>query len=229
MKRRILLAEDEINIRSMLKYNLEEEGFETVEAADGAIAKEKLSSEHFDLLLLDLMMPKFSGLEVLDYINTENLHLPIIILSAKDNASDRVEGLRKGADDYVTKPFNLEELLLRIEKLINRKTTSQETYSSVLNFGANSIDFESYEAMTTAGKIALTKTEVAILKLLHQRKNQVVSRKEILNSVYGFEVFPATRTIDNFIMSFRKYFEIDPKNPQYFVSVRGIGYKLVLT
>ncbi len=227
MKHRILLAEDEDNIRSMLKYNLQEEGFETVEAADGAITKQKLSEEHFDLLLLDLMMPKFSGLEVLDYINAENLHLPIIILSAKDNASDRIEGLRKGADDYVTKPFNLEELLLRIEKLINRKSSNQEVYSQTLSFGNNTINFESYEATTKHGLVSLTKTEVAILKLLYQRKNQVVSRKEILNSVYGFEVFPATRTIDNFIMSFRKYFEEDPKIPEFFISVRGIGYKFV--
>ncbi len=154
--------------------------------------------------------------------------MPILILSAKNSSADRVLGLKKGADDYLTKPFNLEELLLRIHKLINKnkklqdKTTVGDSYS----FGGNTLDFKGQEAIKNNGeKISLSKKETMLLKLLIENKNEVVPREKILQSVWGYNVYPTTRTIDNFILNFRKYFEEDSRNPKYFHSVRGVGYK----
>lgn len=221
---RILIAEDEKSIRDILKYNLESEGFEIDEAVDGLKAILALKNAHYDLLLLDLMMPNASGTDVLQFINSEQIKIATIILSAKDQAEDRIQGLKMGADDYVQKPFNLEELILRINKLLARSQSSSEV-QNFAKIGKYSINFDSFLAETSQGIIQLTKTELGILKMLIQRPNSVVSRKEILTAVYGFEIFPNTRTIDNFILAFRKYFEEDTKNPKHFISVRGVGYK----
>ena len=143
-------------------------------------------------------------------------------------AADRVLGLKKGADDYLTKPFNLEELLLRVEKLIqkNKKIQVKETVGDIYEFGGNKIDFKAQQAITRDGnKVDLSKKEAMLLKLLIENKNEVVTREKILQMVWGYNVYPTTRTIDNFILSFRKYFEADPRNPQHFHSVRGMGYK----
>ncbi len=225
---RILLVEDEASIRIMLQHNLEAEGYEVVCAPTGKTALQKLRLEHFDLMILDLMLPEISGLDILEIKHLENISVPTIIVSAKGSASERVAGLKMGAEDYVTKPFDLEELLLRIDKILARRTLDLNNNEDSITIGNNTIDFTSFEANTNQGVIQLTKTEAAILRLLHSRKNQVVSRKDILNSVYGFDVFPNTRTIDNFILAFRKYFEENPKEPKYFKSIRGIGYKLIL-
>jgi len=154
--------------------------------------------------------------------------VPILILSAKNSSSDRVLGLKKGADDYLTKPFNLEELLLRVHKLINKNKKLQERSSigDTYSFGENTIDFKAQEATSRNGdKIQLSKKETMLLKLLIENKNEVVPREKILQAVWGYNVYPTTRTIDNFILNFRKYFEQDSRNPRYFHSVRGVGYK----
>src|SRR5205814_9204584 len=153
--------------------------------------------------------------------------VPILILSARNSSADRVLGLKKGADDYLTKPFNLEELLLRVNKLIHKsKRISNEPVPDIYTFGKNTINFKSLECINKQGKkIILTKKEGMLLKLLIENKNEVVPREKILQAVWGYNVYPTTRTIDNFILNFRKYFEEDSRNPKYFHSVRGVGYK----
>jgi two-component system, OmpR family, alkaline phosphatase synthesis response regulator PhoP len=224
----ILLVEDEENLHETLKMNLELEGYEVTSAYDGATAMKAVQNEYFDLIILDVMIPEIDGISVTQNIRLTNDEVPILILSAKSTSSDKILGLKKGADDYMTKPFDLEELLLRIHKLISKskklqeKTTIGDTYS----FGGNNIDFKAQEAKTLRGKkIELSKKEVMLLKLLIENKNEVVPREKILQSVWGYNVYPTTRTIDNFILNFRKYFEEDSRNPRFFHSVRGVGYK----
>ena len=167
------------------------------------------------------------GLNVCENIRLINNEVPIIFLSAKNTPEDRIRGLKKGGDDYLTKPFHLEELLLRITKLVSRNKSKSENPNvlSDYQFGENSINFESYEAQGKNGKFNLTKKEAHLLKLLIENRGEVVSREKILQSVWGYSVYPSTRTIDNFILAFRKYFEEDPRNPSFFTSVRGVGYK----
>ena len=224
----ILLVEDEENLHDALKLNLELEGYEVSSAFDGAAALKIFQGEYFDLIILDVMLPEMDGIHVTETIRLKNTEVPILILSAKNNSADRVLGLKKGADDYLTKPFNLEELLLRVNKLIekNKKLQDKETIGNTYTFGKNEIDFKAQEASTCHGKkIQLSKKEVMLLKLLLENKNEVVPREKILQSVWGYNVYPTTRTIDNFILNFRKYFEEDSRNPKYFNSVRGVGYK----
>jgi two-component system alkaline phosphatase synthesis response regulator PhoP len=174
------------------------------------------------------MLPGVDGISVTETIRVQNNNVPILILSAKNASADRVLGLKKGADDYLTKPFNLEELLLRIQKLIekNKKMLEKDSLSDVYSFGKNTIDFKAQEATTKKGeRIQLSKKEAMLLKLLIENKNEVVTREKILQAVWGYNVYPTTRTIDNFVLSFRKYFEEDSRNPKYFHSVRGVGYK----
>ncbi len=225
---RILLVDDEENIREVVKLNLELDGYEVVTAADGKKAIQRFQEEHFDLLILDVMLPEIDGFSIAEQVRLSNLDVPIIMLTAKDSAQDRVTGLRRGADDYLTKPFNLEELLLRVQKLLYRKVKSSELTPEQFNFGENHINFVTFDVKSlNNGDFALTKKEAMLLKLLVDRKNEVVSRQQILQSVWGYDVFPSTRTIDNFILSFRKYFEQDPANPKHFLSIRGVGYKFI--
>lgn len=224
----ILLVEDEENLHEALRLNLELEGYEVTSAYDGVAAMKAIQNEYFDLIILDVMLPELDGFSVAQNIRLSNLEVPILILSAKDTSADRVMGLKKGADDYLTKPFNLEELLLRVHKLIQKNKRLQEKSSvgDTYSFGGHSIDFKAQEAKTAKGeKIQLSKKESMLLKLLIENKNEVVPREKILQSVWGYNVYPTTRTIDNFILNFRKYFEQDSRNPKYFHSVRGVGYK----
>ncbi|GLR16376.1 response regulator transcription factor [Portibacter lacus] len=225
MEKRILLVEDEITIQKVVKMNLELEGYEVIVSANGKDALELAKNQYFDLIVLDIMLPEVNGFEICEQVRLNNKEIGIIIVSAKDNAEDRVLGLKMGADDYLAKPFNLEELLLRVEKLISRRTKTERATSEVYQFGDNRINFSSYEAHGNGKDLVLTKKEAQLLQLLIERKNEAVSREQILKTVWGYDVFPATRTIDNFLLSFRKYFEKDPKNPEFFKSVRGIGYK----
>ncbi|HEY8388758.1 MAG TPA: response regulator transcription factor [Parasegetibacter sp.] len=227
-KASILLVEDEENLHDALRLNLELEGYEVTSAYNGTQALKAVQQEYFDLIIMDVMLPELDGISVTESIRIQHNDVPILILSAKSASSDKVQGLKKGADDYLTKPFNLEELFLRIEKLIdkNKKIQEKETISDTYSFGDNQIDFKAQEATTYKGeKIQLSKKEAMLLKLLLENKNEVVTREKILQAVWGYNVYPATRTIDNFILNFRKYFEKDSRNPRYFHSVRGVGYK----
>lgn len=224
----VLLVEDEENLHEALKLNLELEGYEITSAFDGQEAIQKIEQEYFDLIIMDVMLPGLDGISVTEHIRLQNNDVPILILSAKNTSADRVTGLKKGADDYLTKPFNLEELLLRVQKLIekNRKMQEKDSVGDVYTFGKNSIDFKAQEVLTRGGeRLQISKKEAMLLKLLIENKNEVVPREKILQSVWGYNVYPTTRTIDNFILNFRKYFEEDSRNPQYFHSVRGVGYK----
>jgi two-component system, OmpR family, alkaline phosphatase synthesis response regulator PhoP len=224
----VLLVEDEENLQEALKLNLELEGYEVTTSADGADALKKVSKEYFDLIILDIMLPEIDGIAVCETIRLNNTQMPILILSAKNSSADRVLGLKKGADDYLAKPFNLEELLLRVNKLIrkNEQISNKQVIQDNYTFGKNIVDFKASEAMSNTGeKIVLTKKELMLLKLLIENKNEVVTREKILQAVWGYNVYPTTRTIDNFILNFRKYFEEDSRNPIYFHSVRGVGYK----
>ncbi len=224
----ILLVEDEENLQEALKLNLELEGYEITSAYDGAEALQAVQKEFFNLIILDIMLPEVDGITVCETIRLSNADIPILILSAKNSSADRVLGLKKGADDYLTKPFNLEELLIRVNNLIKKseRLSTKQPLPEIYTFGKNKIDFKASEAFIKSGeKITLTKKEIMLLKLLIENKNEVVTREKILQVVWGYNVYPTTRTIDNFILNFRKYFEADSRDPEYFHAVRGVGYK----
>jgi two-component system alkaline phosphatase synthesis response regulator PhoP len=220
----ILLAEDEHNLHDIIKLNLELEGYKVFSAFDGKKAIEIHQNSKIGLIILDVMMPLINGFDVCQTIRLEDQQTPIIILSARDQNEDKIEGLESGADDYLGKPFNMKELLLRIKNLIKR--TSSDTASITLNYsiGDFDINLKSYE-VNLHGKTVekLSEKQARLLKLLLDNENIVVSRKEILQKVWQYDTIPNTRTIDNVILSFRKIFETD--NTSYFQSVRGVGYK----
>lgn len=229
MKARILIVEDEENLRSTIALNLELEGYEVMTALNGKEALQLFKNNRFDLVVLDIMLPEINGIDVCKEIRKENRNVLILFLSARSMGSERVEGLKAGADDYLSKPFNLEELLLRIEILLkrNQKTQGHSLINSI-KINGRTVNFDTYQFTAKDGKIeSMSKKETLLLKLLIEKKNQVVSRDEILEQVWGYETFPTGRTIDNFILSFRKYFETDPSIPKHFISVRGVGYKFV--
>tara|TARA_B110000495_G_C22992598_1_gene584749 strand:+ start:306 stop:998 length:693 start_codon:yes stop_codon:yes gene_type:complete len=227
---RILLAEDEKSLREGITLNLELEGYDVEAVSNGLEAVKTFSSQRFTLIILDVMMPEMNGFEVCEKIRLSDSETPILFLTAKDTSQDKINGLKIGADDYLTKPFNLEELLLRIKVLIKHSFKGREEAEALqsFTFGENSVNFTTFVAETTNGAISLTSKESQLLKLLIDRKNEVVSRNQILKYVWGYDVYPSTRTIDNFILSFRKYFEENPRKPEFFHSVRGVGYKFVV-
>ncbi len=224
---RVLLVEDEENIRDLIKLNLEMEDYEVVATGDGKQALKFTREQHFDLMILDIMLPEVDGYQICEQVRIRNSEVPIIFVTAKDASTDRITGLKRGADDYLTKPFVLEELLLRVNNLIKRTSKAPSNTPEIYEFGNNKVNFATYEADGNPGHFTLTKKEALLLKLLIERRHEVVSRQQILQSVWGYDVYPSTRTIDNFILSFRKYFEEDPKQPEYFLSVRGVGYKFI--
>jgi two-component system, OmpR family, alkaline phosphatase synthesis response regulator PhoP len=229
MKHRILVVEDEENLLEGIKLNFELENYEVVGVADGKKAIDAFNQQRFDLVVLDVMLPGIDGFTVCERIRLRDADVPVLFLTAKDAADDRVTGLKLGADDYLTKPFNLDELLLRVKGLLKRGARTRhdvEHAASVFKFGGNEVNFNTFEAQGVGGnKFRLTKREAAFLKILIERRNEVVSRQHILQVAWGYDVMPTTRTIDNFILTFRKYFEPDTRNPQHFFSIRGVGYQ----
>lgn len=224
---RILLVEDEEHLLEALKLNLELEGYHVTTATDGKKALKAFKEERLNLVILDVMLPEIDGFKVAETIRLENAEVPILFLTAKNTSEDRVAGLKRGADDYLTKPFNLEELILRVGILVKRslKNDEQKQLNSY-KIGDKTINFNNYELTDDAGNVtALTKKETMLLKLLIERKGEAVSRETILETVWNYDVYPSTRTIDNFILSLRKYFESDSKHPKHFHSIRGVGYK----
>lgn len=227
-KSNLLVVEDEENISELLQLNLELEGYEVSIAKTGIQAIKMVKAEYFDLIILDIMLPEMDGITVCETIRTQNIDIPILFLSAKDSVADRIEGLKKGGDDYLTKPFNLEELLLRVEKLVAKSKRMQQTttVADIYEFSGGKIDFGAHECYDKNGiRQELSKKESALLKLLIERDGETVSREHILQVVWGYNVYPTTRTIDNFILGFRKHFEKDTRSPVYFHSIRGVGYK----
>lgn len=224
---RILLVEDEEHLLEALKLNLELEGYHVTTATDGKKALKLFKEERLNLVILDVMLPEIDGFKVAETIRLENTDVPILFLTAKNTSEDRVAGLKRGADDYLTKPFNLEELILRVGILVKRSLKGDEHKQlNSYKIGDKTINFNNYELIDDNGSVtSLTKKETMLLKLLIERKGEAVSRETILETVWNYDVYPSTRTIDNFILSFRKYFESDSKNPKHFHSIRGVGYK----
>lgn len=221
----ICVVEDEKSLRDMIQLNLELENYTVITFQDGQEALNAFEKNFdFNLIILDVMLPFVSGLDLCRIIR-EKSSVPILFLSAKGTTADRVNGLKLGANDYLPKPFDLEELLLKVQIL------SQTTYvnKEILSFeiGNYSIDLASFEVKDTLGKIVhvFSKREVELLKLFKEKENKVISRDEILDKIWGKDQFPTSRTIDNYILVFRKIFEIDPKSPIHFHSIRGVGYK----
>ncbi|HEX8514586.1 MAG TPA: response regulator transcription factor [Bacteroidia bacterium] len=225
----ILLVEDEENLLKIIRLNLELEGYAVTTAVTGIEALKEFRRNGFDIILLDVMLPEMNGFDVCEEIRKENKEVPVLFLTAKGSGEDRVQGLKLGADDYLTKPFNLEELLLRIRILLKRRSNIAKPQSStpdVFKFGNKEINFITYEITDVNGeKTQISKREIALLKLLIERRNEVISREEILDKVWGTDVYPSSRTIDNYILAFRKYFEKNQREPEHFHSVRGVGYK----
>lgn len=205
--------------------NLDLEGYGVDFAVDGIDALEQFNKSDFDLVLLDVMLPYMDGFEVCKKIRENNSTVPILFLTARDQSDDRIQGLKLGGDDYLAKPFNLEELLLRVKNLLKRNNYVQKN-TPFYEFGGNKINFSTYQITDKQGVVKqVSDREINLLKLLIENEGKVVSRNDILDKVWGYENFPTTRTIDNYILMFRKYFEEDPKNPKYFHSIRSVGYK----
>ena len=228
MNKRILLVEDEESLQDIIKLNLELEGYEVSAVNNGRIALEEFAAKRFDLVILDVMLPEVDGFTICQTIRLENSKIPILFLTAKSSAEDRVFGLKIGGDDYLTKPFNLDEFLLRVQSLLKRGENQPTPEMDKFEFGNCSIDFNSFTIVDIEGEeIQLSKREMKLLRLFVERRNEVLSRETILETVWGYDVFPSTRTIDNYILAFRKYFEKDPKDPRHFLSIRSVGYKFV--
>ena len=220
----ICLIEDEENIVELVRLNLELEGFTVRSFQNGMRAKEMINEviQH-DLIILDVMLPEYSGFDLCKDIRALS-DTPILFLSAKGIATDRIHGLKLGANDYLAKPFDLEELILRIRNLVSSKT-DQKIKS--IQIGEVKVNFSSYEAHNNNGEIihVFSKREIELLELFNENEGKVVSRDLILDKLWGKDHFPTSRTIDNYILTYRKIFENDPKNPIFFHSVRGVGYR----
>ena len=224
IKQKILLVEDEKNIAESLVFNLESL-YDVVWVQTGTLALKQWREAPCDLIVLDVMLPEMNGYEVCRKIRETDSQTPILFLTAKNLDRDRVDGLKLGADDYLGKPFNLDEFLLRVKALLKRGNRSPDKKYDSYVFEDTTINFENYDAVKGGQKIVLTKKECLLMKLLIEKEGLVVTREEILTKVWGYETFPSTRTIDNFIVKLRGYFEENPKEPRHIHSIRGVGYK----
>lgn len=229
-KTRILIIEDDLHIAEGIQLNLNLQGYEVFLAADGVAGLNQWKANRPDLVILDIMLPGIDGLSILQSIRLEDERLPVLILSAKGDPDDRIKGLALGVDDYLAKPFNLEELLLRIDRLLKRGSWTQDNGTPAAStfdtyqFGDNHIDFKTNTARCRMGEISLTEQEAKVLKLFIAHRGKPLSRDKLLQIGWGYSRKTSTRTVDNFIVRFRKYFEVDPRNPIYFKSLRSIGY-----
>ncbi len=225
---RILVVDDEAHLADGIRENLQAEGYATEVAYDGQQGLDAVLDGDFDLLVLDVMMPKMDGVELCARLRAEGRQTPVLFLTVKNAPEDRVRGFEAGGDDYLGKPFHLKELLLRVEAIL-RRSRWYDTTSAALAFGGNSVDFRTWQARAWDGtEHALTHKEAMILKALSEREGVVVTREEVLDRVWGYEVFPSTRTIDNFIVRLRRRFERNPELPAHFHTVRGVGYRFTL-
>jgi two-component system, OmpR family, alkaline phosphatase synthesis response regulator PhoP len=226
--KKICLIEDEESLSDLIKMNLELEGYGVDSIAHGTEAfLRAFEMDTFDLVILDVMLPEVSGLTICKEIRKYS-RVPILFLSAKGTTQDRIAGLKLGANDYLPKPFDLEELLLRVQILVEGIEEATSVVDKI-TIGDFSVDFTSYlvSNVLTGEKHDLSKREIDLLKLFNSKQGLVISRDEILDTLWGNDQFPTSRTIDNYILNFRKIFEVDPKTPKYFHSIRGVGYKFV--
>lgn len=229
-KKYILIIEDDDHIAEGLKLNLNLVGHQATIAADGVSGLRMWKEKKPDLIVLDIMLPGIDGLSILQSIRLEDERLPILILSAKGDTRDRIKGLSYGVDDYLSKPFNLEEFLLRVERLLTRDDWIKENHMSghavveTYVFGKNRINFKTSKAVCVNGAVTLTEQEAKLLKLFIVNRGMPLSREKLLEIGWGYTRKTSTRTVDNFVVRLRKYFEPNPKNPIYFKSMRSVGY-----
>lgn len=227
VKRTILLVEDEENLLKTIRLNLELEDYQVISAIDGDSAIRIFNETAFDLVILDVMLPLVNGFDVCNAIRKKDKEVPVLFLTAKSDGEDKIRGLRLGADDYLTKPFNLEEFLLRVQSLLRRSPRRGNPSPAEFVFGKNKVNFNTYEASGVNGIFSLSKREIEFIRLLTERAGEVVSRDEILEKLWKDDAQPTGRAIDNYILNFRKYFEENPREPKHFFSIRGVGYKFL--
>ena len=228
---RILVVEDDPYLAAGLVENLRAEGYTVDQAGDGRAALEQLGAQAYGLILLDVMLPHIDGFTVCRTLRERGDNTPVLFLTARGDPADRVRGLEAGGDDYLPKPFHLKELLLRVRAILRRWDWYQSAAaeSAVLRFGENEIDFRAFRARAWNGLTQeLTEKEAMILKVLAERPGEIVSREDLLERVWGYDVFPSTRTVDNFILRLRRRFERDPTNPRHFLTVWGVGYRFLI-
>ncbi len=229
MKKRILIVEDEEHLADGLRINLELEGYEPIVAVSAEEGLRLWERNTADMILLDIMLPGMDGFEFCRLLRERGERVPILFLTAKDRDEDRIRGLEEGGDDYLNKPFNLRELLARIKGIFRREEWQRsQPAATTLEFGDRRVDLLSYEIDSPAGKQRLKEKEAMILRLLAERAGDAVDRESIIDRVWGYDAYPSTRTVDNFIVSLRKRIEPDPAKPRHLLTVHGKGYRLVM-
>jgi len=227
--KRILIIEDDLAILRGLKDNLEYEKYEVITATDGEQGYGLMREKKPDLVILDLMLPKMSGYELCRKLRKEGVMTPVLMLTARGEEVDRVLGLDLGADDYVTKPFSVPELMARIRAILRRVQKSKAgNLPEELRFGKVFVDFRKFEAQKAGKAINMSRKEFGVLRLLAARAGEVITREELLDEVWGYDQYPTTRTVDNHIALLRNKLEDDPANPKHLITVHGVGYKLIL-
>jgi DNA-binding response OmpR family regulator len=227
--KKILIVEDEPNMVRGLKDNLEFEGFEVDASMEGDSGLQKILNGSFDLILLDVMLPGISGFDICKTARKQGINTPIILLTAKGEEIDKVLGLELGADDYITKPFSLRELLARIKAILRRSNGNEDAGDSEFTqIGNLKVNFRNYTATDKSGEIKMSHKEFEVLHYLYRKIGKTVNREDLMNDVWGIEFEISTRTIDNFILKIRQKIEIDPNNPKIILTVHGMGYKMIL-
>ncbi|MGC4015137.1 MAG: response regulator transcription factor [Luteolibacter sp.] len=224
---RLLVIEDELPMRTALVETLSSEGYRVRSAVDGVAGLELACTEPFDLVLLDVMMPGLDGFAVCKELRKRGRSFPVLMLTAKGQVDDRVDGLDSGADDYLVKPFSLRELLARVRALL-RRHEQQQGLPDTLDLGTVTLDFKKQVVRRDGSEIPLMDKEAGMLRLLAAHPNEPVSREKFLDVVWGYNAYPSTRTVDNFIATLRTKVEVDPASPRYLITARGIGYRLDL-
>jgi len=229
----VLVVEDDPHLAAGVMENLRAEGYEVSVAPDGEQALAWLAQHSCALVVLDVMLPGADGLSVCRTLRVRGNTTPVLFLTARGDPADRVRGLEAGGDDYLAKPFHLQEFLLRVRAILRRwdwyRSASATSATAVLRFGGNEVDFRAFRARAWNGEAQeLTEKEAMILKVLAEQPGQIVSREDLLERVWGYDVFPSTRTVDNFILRLRKRFEKDPANPRHFLTVWGVGYRFLI-
>jgi DNA-binding response OmpR family regulator len=223
----ILVIEDEPAMQVGLRDNLEIEGYDVTIAGDGREGLHALLGQTWDLVILDVMLPKLSGYDVLRESRAKGVRTPVIMLTAKGEEVDKVLGLELGADDYITKPFSLRELLARV-KAVLRRSEGGAALQTKVTIGLTEVDFLAYTATRDGVALNMTPKEIEILKFLHAHRNQTVTRDQLLTEVWGYDESVSTRTVDNFILRLRQKVETDPAHPRVILTIHGAGYKLVV-
>ena len=227
MKEKILIIEDQEDLVKGLILNLEDEGYEVDYALDGKEGLGKALKEKPDLILLDIMLPGMNGLEICKELRQNKMDIPIVMLTAKGDEIDKVIGLEIGADDYISKPFSIRELLARVKAHLRREHRGSESVAEVVQLESLKIDFGQFKIIRKDAEIGLTSLEVDVLRYLIGHDGKVVSRDDLLDKIWGYEKYPTTRTIDNHILKLRKKIEIDPNHPRHILTVYGGGYRFV--